>query len=160
MLVLVVNNIVCICNFYYFFKGFDLRNSIIINNKFVIIVRVNQRVYEGEFSDLLVVRLLIDSSFIQNVIVFIYRNKQENIGVLFRQIVEITDFIFSLFYFYQVGFRRLVYDGVQYIDFIFFVEGFFRYQFYKYYRKIFNREEQDNFKKEKFYSFCLKESLV
>lgn len=160
MLVLVVNNIACTCNFYYFLKGLDSRNSITTNNKFATIARVNQRVHEGELSDSLVVRSLTDSSLIQNAIAPIHRNKQENIGVPPRQIVEITDSIPSSPHLHQAGSRRPVYDGVQHTDSISFVEGFPRYQPHKHYRKTPNREEQDNLKKEKLYSPCLKESSV
>lgn len=159
ILVLVVNKSHCMW-IYYFLKGLDSRNSITTNNKFATIARVNQRVHEGELGDSPVVRSLTDSSLIQNAIAPIHRNKQENTGVPPRQIVEITDSIPSSPHLHQAGSRRPVYDGVQHTDSISFVEGFPRYQPHKHYRKTPNREEQDNLKKEKLYSPCLKESSV
>lgn len=139
--------------FHFLFSVHDSKNGIATNNKYATIARMNQRAFEGESREFPVIRSRTDGSLVQSV-------QGHTAPPARQQIVEIRDVIPSSPQLHQAGSRKPVYDGVQHSDSHSFVESFPRYQPHKHYRKTPNKEEQDNLKKEKLYSPCLKESSV
>ncbi|XP_062594454.1 ubiquitin carboxyl-terminal hydrolase 43-like [Saccostrea cucullata] len=144
-------------------QAHDQRNGVSVNNKYATIARVNQSFQGHQHQDTAVVRSSTVGSLGYNSMVPGQKitDRQDSVGLPLRQeILEIRDTIQSSPHLHQAGSRKPVYDGVVNTDSHSYTEGFPRYQPHKHYRKTPNREEQENLKKEKLYSPCLKESSV